>query len=108
MPTLRRPHDRDRGVRTRPRAEVAADAEQVRHVMSRTSSARRRFPDPLRWLRAGGDLSQPDFMQLMRPAPLDTLQAPVETLFSLSCSPPRAGMQVASLPYRTRRQHQTP
>ena len=58
MPALRRTHDRDRGVRTRLRAEVAADAGQVRHVMSQTSSARRRFPVPLRWLHAGGDLSR--------------------------------------------------
>jgi hypothetical protein len=104
MPALRRPHDRDRGVRTQLRAEVAADPERVRHVMSHTS-ARRRFPAPLRWLHAGGDLSQPDFMQSMRPAPLDTLQAPVETLFSPSRPLPLAGMQVASLqgsgPHRT-------
>jgi hypothetical protein len=71
--------------------------------MSDTSSARRRSPVPLRWLRAGGDLSQPDFMQSMRPAPLDALQALVEALFSLSCSPPRPEMYVASPPYPTRR-----
>ena len=97
MPALRRPHDRDRGVRTRLRAEVAADTEQVRHVMSHTSSARRRFPVPLRWLQAGGDLSRPDSWRSMRPAPVDTLQAPAETLFSLSRPPLRAGMHVASL-----------
>jgi hypothetical protein len=57
MPALRRPHDRDRGVRVRLRADVAADTKQDRHVMSQTSSERRRFPVPLRWLRAGGDLS---------------------------------------------------
>jgi hypothetical protein len=57
MPALRRPHDRDRGGRTRLQAEVAAGDEQVRHVMSQTSSQRRRFPDPLRWLHAGGDLA---------------------------------------------------
>ncbi len=96
MPALRRTHDRHRGVRTRLRAEVAADAEQVRHVMSRTSSARRRFPVPLRWLHAGGDLSQPDSWQSMRPAPVDTLQTQPGTLLPLSRPPPRAGMQVAS------------
>jgi hypothetical protein len=75
---------------------VAADAEQVRHVMSPTSSARRRFPVPLRGLRAGGDLSQPDSWQSMRPAPVDTLQTPPRTPLPLSRPPPRAGMQVAS------------
>ena len=35
MPALWRPHDRDRGVRTRLRAEVASDAQQGRHMMSR-------------------------------------------------------------------------
>jgi len=41
---LRRPHDRDRGVRIRLRAEVAADTKHNRHVMSQTASERRRFP----------------------------------------------------------------
>ena len=41
MPALRRTHDRHRGVRTRLRAEAAAGAERVRHIMSHTSSARR-------------------------------------------------------------------
>ena len=68
MPALRRPHDRHRGLRARLRAEVAADAKRVRHVMSRTSSARR-LPLPLRWLRAGGHPSQPHSGQSMRPAP---------------------------------------
>jgi hypothetical protein len=58
---------------------MAADAGQVRHVMSQTSSARR-LPLPLRWLRAGGHPSQPDSGQSMRPAPVDTLQTPPGTL----------------------------
>ena len=39
MPALRRPHDRDRGVRTRLRAEVATDPEPLRHVMSQIACA---------------------------------------------------------------------
>ena len=35
------------------RAGVAADTEHNRHVMSQTSSERRRFPVPLPWLHAG-------------------------------------------------------
>src|SRR6266702_1980489 len=46
MPALRRPNDRDRGVRARLRAEVAPDAEQDRHVMSQTSRERCYFPVP--------------------------------------------------------------
>ena len=80
MPALRRPHDRHRGLRARLRAEVATDAKRVRHVMSQTSSARR-LPVPLRWLRAGGDPSQPDSGQSMRPAPVDTLQTPPGRFF---------------------------
>ena len=49
------------------RAEVAADPKQDRHVMSQTSSERCSFPVSLRWLHAGGDLSQPDFMQINAP-----------------------------------------
>ena len=45
---------------SRLRAEVAADPKHNRHVMSQTSSERRRFPVPLRWLHAGGDLSRLD------------------------------------------------
>ncbi len=44
--------------------------------MSQTSSERRRFPVPLRWLDAGGDLSQPDLRQSMHPAPVDPLKRP--------------------------------
>jgi hypothetical protein len=68
MPALRHPHDRDRGIRARLRAEVAADTKRVRHVMSQTSSERRRFPVPLRWLHAGGDVSRPRFMAINAPA----------------------------------------
>jgi hypothetical protein len=58
MPALWRPHDCDRGVRVRLRAEVAADAEQDRHVMSQTSCERCGFPVPMRWRHAGGDLAR--------------------------------------------------
>ena len=59
MPALWRPHDCDRGVRVRLRAEVAADAEQDRHAMSHTSCERCGFPVPMRWRRAGADLLDP-------------------------------------------------
>jgi hypothetical protein len=60
MPALRRPHDRDRGVRARLPAEVAPDAEQDRHIMSQTSRRPRSFPVPTRWLHAGSDTSRSD------------------------------------------------
>src|SRR6266478_312750 len=56
---LWRPHDRDRGVRTRLRAEVASDAQQDRHIMSQTALERRHFPVPMRWPHAGNDPSRP-------------------------------------------------
>ncbi len=87
MPALRRPHDRDPGVRIRPPAEVAADAKHNRHVMSQTSSERRRFLVPLRWIHAGGDLSRLDSRRSIHPAPVDTLQALAETPFSRSRPP---------------------
>jgi hypothetical protein len=59
LPALWRPHDRDRGVRTRLRAELASDAEQDRHVMSQTALERRHFPVPIRWPHAGSDPSRP-------------------------------------------------
>ena len=40
------------------RAKVAADPKHDRHIMSQTACQRRRFPLPLRWLHAGGDLSR--------------------------------------------------
>jgi hypothetical protein len=83
MPALRRLHDRDRAVRTRLRAEVAADPERVRHLMSHMSFARR-LPVRLRPPDAGHDRSRPDSWQSMRPPPARTLQQPAETLFSLS------------------------
>src|SRR5208337_4292264 len=76
MPALRRPHDCDRGLRARLRAKVAADTKHNRHVMSHTSSERRRFPVPLRWLHAGGGLSRLDSRRSRRPAPVDTLKRP--------------------------------
>ena len=59
MPPLWRSHDRDRDLRARLRAEVAANTEQDRHIMSQTSCERCGFPVPMRWLRAGSDLSRP-------------------------------------------------
>src|SRR3977135_3008274 len=59
LSALWRPHDRDRGVRTRLRAEVASDAQQGRHIMSQTALERRDFPVPMRWPDAGSDLSRP-------------------------------------------------
>ena len=55
--------------RIRLRAELAADTTHNRHVMSQTSSERRRFPVPLRWLHAGGDLSRLHSRRSMHPAP---------------------------------------
>jgi hypothetical protein len=78
------------------RAGVAADTEPNRHIMSQTASEPRRFPVPLRWLHAGGDLSRPDSPQSIHPAPVDLLQAPAETPFSLSRPPLRPSIQVAS------------
>src|ERR1700756_3709446 len=57
---LRRPHDRDRGVRARLRAKLAPDVEQGRHVMTQAYCERRDFPVPTRWLYTGADLSRPD------------------------------------------------
>ena len=51
--------------------------------MSPTSSAPRAIPALVRWLLAGGDPSQPDSGQSMRPAPLDTLQTLSGCLFTL-------------------------
>ena len=58
MPALRRPHDCDRGLRARLRANVAADPKQDRHIMSQTACERRHVLAPMRWLHAGGDLSR--------------------------------------------------
>src|SRR6516225_10705546 len=60
VPTLRRPHDRDRGVRARLRAKLAPEAERGRHVVTQAYCERRDFPVPTRWLYAGSDLSRPD------------------------------------------------
>jgi hypothetical protein len=57
VPTLRRPHDRDRDVRARLRANLAPDAEHGRHVMTQAYFARRDFPVPTRWLYAGTVIS---------------------------------------------------
>jgi hypothetical protein len=60
MPVLWRAHDRHRDLRARLPAELAADTDQDRHVMSQTSCERCGFPIPMRWLDAGGDLSRPN------------------------------------------------
>ena len=96
MPALRRPHDRDRGVRTRLRATVATDPNRERQIMNQAACERRRLPVPLRRLHAGDDPAQPDLWQSMRPSPVAALQNQPGTLLSLSRPPPGAGMQVAS------------
>ena len=58
MPVLWRAHDRHRDLRAP--AELAADTEQDLHLMSQTSCERCSFPVPMRWLRADGDLAQPN------------------------------------------------
>jgi hypothetical protein len=70
MPALWRPHDCHRGVRVRLRAEVAADGEQDRHVMSQTSCDRCGFPVPMRWRRAGRDLARPNHVDQCAERPL--------------------------------------
>ena len=107
MPALRRPHDRHRGLRARLRAEVAADAKQVRHVMSRTSSARR-LPVPLRWLRAGGDPSRPNSRQSMRPAPVDTLQTPPGSPLPRLSASRRVQLSGSLAPVRARHHNAAP
>jgi len=59
MPVLGRAHDRHRGVRARLPADLAADTEQDRHVMTKSSCERFCLPGPMRWLHAGGDFAQP-------------------------------------------------
>jgi hypothetical protein len=38
---------------------MAPDAEQDRHIMTKTSRKRRHFPVPMRWFHAGNDPSRP-------------------------------------------------
>jgi hypothetical protein len=66
---------------------VAADAEQVGHVMSQTSSERRRFPLPLRRLNAGGNLSRPDSRRSRRPEPLIRSKRRRDALLTLAPAP---------------------
>jgi hypothetical protein len=80
MPPLRRSHDRHRGVRARLRADVAADTEQDRHVMSQTSCRRGGFPVPMRWLRAGRDLSRPNHIPQSAGRPLMRSERPPKCL----------------------------
>src|SRR5215472_5265975 len=58
MLALRRAHDRHRNLRARLPAELAADTDQDRHLMSQSSWKRCGFPTPTRWLNAGGNLSR--------------------------------------------------
>src|SRR5208337_2829421 len=87
MPELRRPHDRHRGLRARLRAKVAAEPKHDRHIMSQTSSQRRRFPVPLRWLHAGGDLSLSASRPPMHTRPLIRSSARRDALLTLSPAP---------------------
>ena len=64
VPTLRRPHDLDRGLRARLRAEHG------RHVMTQAYCERRDFPVPMRWLYPGNDLSRPDHADQCAQPPL--------------------------------------
>ena len=92
MPALWRAHDRDRGVRTRLRAEVASHVGQDRHVMTQTSRRPRNFQFRSRWLHAGSARSRSDHNHqhgeslLMRSehAPRCPLHAP-----NLACDPIR-------------------
>ena len=52
------------------RAEVAADAEQDRHLMSQTSYERCGFSVPMRWRRASGDLARPNHVDQCAERPL--------------------------------------
>jgi hypothetical protein len=70
MPALRRPHYRDRGLRARLRAEMAAAPGQDRYVMSQISCERRGFAVPMRWRPAGGDLSRPNHANQRADRPL--------------------------------------
>src|SRR5208283_2160161 len=88
MPALRRPHDRHRGLRARMRAKVAADPKHDRHIMSQTACQRRRFPVPLRWLHAGGDLSRRNPVNQRADRPLIRSTPPSRSL--LRASRPRS------------------
>jgi hypothetical protein len=85
---LWRAYDRHRDLRARLRAELAADTEQDRHLMSQTSCDRCSFPVPMRWLRAGGDLAQPNRI----PQCADRASMRSE-------HPPKCLMHFADLPY---------
>jgi hypothetical protein len=76
------------------RAEAAADAEQVRHVMSQTARERRCFPVPLRWPHAGGDRSRRNHANQRADRPVDTLHA--------TTAIPVARFQARSTPYPDR------
>ena len=95
MPALRRPHDRHRGVRTRLRAEVAADAGQVRHVMSQTSSARRPLSRSVALAPRRRRSLSTQFMAIHAPAPVHNPSNPARDASFALAPPPRAGMQVA-------------
>jgi hypothetical protein len=96
LPALRRPHDRNRDLRARLRTEVAPDAEQDRHIMTKTSCQRRYLSVPTRWSQAGNDPSRPS-------------RRARRTLSSLICSKrlPRRPSPVSGPSTQTRRLHST-
>jgi hypothetical protein len=96
LPPLWRSHDRHRGVRARLRAEVAADTEQDRHVMSQSPCERRGFPVPMRWLRAGGDLSRPNHIHQSADRPLMRSERPPKCPTALSRPRVRAGVSTST------------
>jgi len=95
VPTLWRSDDRDRADRARLRAEVAADAEQHRHVMSQTHCERCGFLVPMRWLQRRRSLSTRSGRSMCR-SPGDAPRAPAEMPIALSRPPLPADMRLAS------------
>jgi hypothetical protein len=93
MPVLWRAHDRHRDLRARLPAELAADTDQDRHLMSQTFCERCRFPAPMRWLNAGGDRSRSN-----------SIHQCVHRALTRSKHPSKCLLHSAHLPYmRTRR-----
>ena len=90
VPALRRPHDCDRGLRARLRAEVAVDPKQDRHIMSQTACERRNVLATMRWLRAGGGLSRHNHANQRADRPLIR-----------SSRPPRCPLHASKPPFHT-------
>ena len=76
MSALWRSHDRHRGVRTRLRAQVAANASHDRHVITQASCQRSTFPRSDAWLYAGGDLSRLNHIDQCSHRPLTRSERP--------------------------------